>query len=53
MEFLNSARSFVNSTTDTITDYKNADLPLAIKIAIPITLSASAIVGGAGIGIAG
>lgn len=34
-------------------NYKNFDLPLAIKIAIPITLSASAIVGGAGVGIAG
>lgn len=43
----------LRSVEEGFENYKNADLPLAIKIAIPITLGASAIVGGAGVGIAG
>lgn len=34
-------------------NYKNSDIPLAIKIAIPITLGAGAVVGGSSVGIAG
>ena len=33
--------------------YKNADIPLAVKISIPVTLSAGAILGGSSVGIAG
>jgi restriction system protein len=33
--------------------YKQSDMPLAVKIAIPVTLSASAILGGSSVGIAG
>lgn len=47
------AQGIFRSIEEGFSNYKNADLPLAVKIAIPITLSASAIVGGAGIGIAG
>jgi restriction system protein len=47
------AKGFFRSIEEGFENYKKANLPLAIKIAIPITLSASAIVGGAGIGMAG
>lgn len=43
----------LRSVEEGFSNYKKADLPLAVKVAIPITLSASVIVGGAGVGIAG
>jgi HJR/Mrr/RecB family endonuclease len=47
------AKGLLRSVEEGFSNYKKADLPLAVKIAIPITLSASVIVGGAGVGIAG
>ena len=35
----------------TVNNYKNSDLPLAVKIAIPTTLAAAAVIGGQGAGI--
>ncbi|WP_353571635.1 restriction endonuclease [Candidatus Albibeggiatoa sp. nov. BB20] len=40
------------SVEQAVENYKNADLPLAIKVAIPATLAAATIVGGQGVGIA-
>lgn len=47
------AKGIFRSITEAFENYKNADLPLAIKIAVPVTLGAGAIVGGHGVGIAG
>lgn len=41
----------MRGVTTTVENYKNADLPLAVKVAIPATLAAAAIVGGQGAGI--
>ena len=41
-----------HSVAETVRNYKNADLPLSLKIAIPATLLAVPFVGGAGAGIA-
>lgn len=49
----NFAKGVFRSVEEGFENYKNADLPLALKIAIPVTLSASAIVGGSALGIAG
>lgn len=40
-----------HSVVKTVENYKNSDLPLPVKIAIPATLGAAAIVGGHGVGI--
>ncbi|MGR2919934.1 restriction endonuclease [Acinetobacter sp. 1125_18A] len=42
----------MRSVTTSLNNYKNADIPWSVKIAIPITLGAAAIVGGPGVGIA-
>lgn len=47
------AQVILRTVSETFENYKNADLPLAIKIAIPVTIGAGAIVGGQGVGIAG
>lgn len=41
------------SVGETFNNYKNSSLPLPVKIAIPVTLAASTVLGGAGVGIAG
>lgn len=40
------------SVETSLKNYKNADIPLALKIAIPVTLGAAMVVGGAGVGVA-
>lgn len=40
------------SLAETVKNYKNSDMPLAVKITIPVTLSAAAFFGGQGAGIA-
>jgi restriction system protein len=47
------AKGLLRSVEEGFSNYKKADLPLAVKVAIPVTLTAGAIVGGAGVGIAG
>ena len=42
----------MRSVATSLNNYKNADIPWSVKIAIPITLGAAAIVGGPGVGIA-
>lgn len=42
----------MRSVSTTLNNYKNADIPWSIKVAIPITLGAAAIVGGPGVGVA-
>ena len=41
-----------NSVTEAVRNYKDSDLPWALKIAIPVTLGAGAIVGAQGVGVA-
>ncbi|WP_186407579.1 restriction endonuclease [Candidatus Accumulibacter aalborgensis] len=47
------AKGVFRSVSQAYRSYKNADMPLAVKIAIPVTLSAGAILGGPSVGIAG
>jgi HJR/Mrr/RecB family endonuclease len=47
------ARSAFRSVGEAYRSYKDADIPLAVKVAIPVTLSAGAILGGPSVGIAG
>lgn len=47
-----TVKIMLNSIETSVKNYKNADLPLAIKIAIPVTLAAATVVGGSGAGIA-
>jgi len=42
----------VNSVVEGVKNYKNADLPVAVKVAVPLTLLAVPIVGGQGAGVA-
>ncbi|CAK0768581.1 restriction system protein [uncultured Gammaproteobacteria bacterium] len=41
-----------NSVTETVKSYKNSNLPLSVKIAVPVTLLAAPFIGGQGAGIA-
>ncbi|MCI5128303.1 MAG: restriction endonuclease [Candidatus Electrothrix sp. AUS3] len=41
-----------NSVMEAIKNYKNSDLPFAVKITIPVTLGSACFVGGQGVGIA-
>jgi restriction system protein len=40
------------SVVQTVKNYKNADLPLPVKVAIPATLAGATVVGGHGVGLA-
>lgn len=42
----------MRSVATSLNNYKNADIPWSVKIAIPITLGAAAVVGGPGVGVA-
>jgi hypothetical protein len=46
-------KSLFNGVTDAVKNYKEADLPLAVKVAIPVTIGAGLVVGGQSVGIAG
>ncbi len=48
-----TAQVLGRSVGETFNSYKNSSLPLPVKIAIPVTLAASTVIGGAGVGIAG
>lgn len=47
------AQGILQSVTEVFKNYHNSDLPLPMKIAIPVVLGAGAIVGGHSVGIAG
>lgn len=47
------AKGIFQGVNEAYKNYKNSDIPLAVKVAIPITLSAGAIIGGPSVGIAG
>jgi HJR/Mrr/RecB family endonuclease len=47
-----AAHAVVRSVSQSIENYKKSDLPLAVKVAVPITLAASAVIGGQGAGVA-
>ncbi len=47
-----TAQIVINSVVESIKNYKNADLPLAVKVSIPVTLLAMPMIGGHGAGIA-
>lgn len=42
----------MRSVSTSVKNYKNSDLPLSIKIAIPATLGAATLIGGQGVGLA-
>lgn len=48
-----AALALGRSVGEAFNNYKNSSLPLPVKIAIPVTLAASTVLGGAGVGIAG
>lgn len=52
MDGAKTARIVLNSVTESIKNYKSADLPLAVKISIPVTLMSVPFVGLHGAGIA-
>ncbi|CAN2042738.1 restriction system protein [Candidatus Magnetomoraceae bacterium gMMP-15] len=41
-----------NSVVESVKNYKNSDLPMSVKVAVPATLAAAAFVGGQGAGLA-
>lgn len=47
-----TAQIVLNSVVESVKNYKNADLPLAVKVSVPLTLLAVPIIGGHGAGIA-
>jgi restriction system protein len=47
------AMNVLRGVGEAFKNYKKSDMPLAVKIAIPVTLSAGAILGGPSVGIAG
>lgn len=47
-----TAQIVINSVVESVKNYKNADLPLAVKVSIPVTLLAMPMIGGHGAGIA-
>ena len=48
-----AALALGRSVGEAFNNYKNSNLPLPVKIAIPVTLAASTVIGGAGVGIVG
>lgn len=46
-------KSLFNGVTEAYRNYKDADLPLAVKVAIPATVGAGLVVGGHAVGVAG
>lgn len=53
IDFKQSMRSVFSAVGSAVEHYKNADLPWAVKITIPVTLAAATVVGGQSVGIAG
>lgn len=47
-----TAKIFINGIVQSVKSYKDADLPLSLKVALPVTLGAAVVVGGQGAGIA-
>lgn len=47
-----TAQIVLNSVVESVKNYKNADLPLAVKVSVPLTLLALPVVGGHGVGVA-
>jgi restriction system protein len=53
MDFKKTIGAIFNGVSEAVKNYATSDLPLAIKITLPVTLAAAAVVGGESIGIAG
>ena len=51
VSFKGLAQGIFRSVGTAVKNYRDADLPWAVKIAVPVTLAASAVVGGQGAGI--
>lgn len=47
-----AARVAFNSVAEGVRNYKQSDLPLAVKVAVPMTLLAAPFIGGQGVGVA-
>lgn len=52
MDFKSVAAGVLRGVQEAVRNYADADLPLALKVAIPVTLAAATVVGGQGAGIA-
>lgn len=53
MDFKKTISAVFNSVSEAVKNYATSDLSLAMKITLPVTLAAAAVVGGESIGIAG
>lgn len=51
MDSRKTAQIVINSVVASVKNYKNSDLPLAVKICVPMTLLAAPFIGGQGAGI--
>lgn len=52
MDARKTAQIVLNSVVESVKNYKNADLPLPVKVSIPLTLLAVPVIGGQGAGLA-
>ncbi len=52
MDARKTAKIVLNSVVESVKNYKNADLPLAVKVSVPLTLLAVPLIGGQGAGLA-
>ena len=52
MDARKTAQIVVNSVVESVKNYRNSNLPLAVKVAVPVTLLAAPFVGGQGVGVA-
>jgi len=53
IDFKKTIGTVFSSVGDTVKNYTNSDLPLAMKVTLPVTLAAAMVVGGQSVGIAG
>jgi hypothetical protein len=53
IDFKKSIGAVFNGVSEAVRNYASSDLPLAVKITLPVTLAAAAVVGGESVGIAG
>lgn len=51
MDFKGLATGFFHGIQEAFRSYRTADLPLSVKVAIPVTLAAATVVGGQGAGV--
>jgi len=53
LSFSGVATGVLNGVAESVKSYKDSDLPLPVKLAVPVTLAAAAVVGGQAVGVAG